>query len=493
MFSNLKTQQTLSKRDFKRLLPELRAKLLELQRALKENQTPVIVLFAGVDGAGKHDVVNSLNEWMNPGWMVTRAYDQPSDEEAQRPEWWRYWRDLPSKGQIALFQSAWYSTPLLDHVAGRIDQAGLYSALEHITTNERMLTDGGVLVIKFWLHLSKSNQLRRFLTLAADAKTAWQVPDKDRANGAHYDRFMAAAKTLVSATHTPDSKWRIIDGYDENWRRVAVAKALTAAFEEHLATPSKASEPLSRETAGNCFKRANMHASIDKQTYNKELKRLQGKLATRHRKANQRGISTVCVFEGWDAAGKGGAIRRLIHAMDACNYRVIPIAAPTDEEQAHHYLWRFWRHLPRDGKVTIFDRSWYGRALVERVEGFCSEGDWQRSFNEINEFEASLTDHGTVVCKFWLHITPEEQLRRFEDRAQVEYKAWKLTDEDWRNREKWDDYALAAEDIFANTSKEQAPWTIVPANDKRFARLKVLETVCNQLDAALKSQRQGSV
>lgn len=486
MFSNLETQQQISKKDFKSLLPELRAKLLELQRTLKESKTPVIVLFAGVDGAGKHEVINSLNEWMNPGWIVTRAYDQPSDEESQRPEWWRYWRDLPPKGQISLFQSAWYSKPLVDYVSRRSDESEFYNALEHIETNERMLTDGGALVIKFWLHLSKEDQLERFQKLEADPKTAWQVTDKDWANWARYDRFMDAANLLISATNKPDSKWHIIDGYDENWRSVAVASALSEAITSHLESPMAASEPLARKPAGTRFADADMNATIDKKKYNKELKKLQAKLAVLHRKAKQRSISTVCVFEGWDAAGKGGAIRRLIHPMEARNYRVIPIAAPTDEEHAQHYLWRFWRHLPRDGKVTIFDRSWYGRALVERIEGFCSEEDWQRSFNEINEFEASLTNHGSVVCKFWLHITPEEQLKRFDDRALIPYKAWKLTDEDWRNREKWDDYALAAEDIFANTSEKNAPWTIVPANDKRLARLNVLKTVCKRLETALK-------
>jgi polyphosphate:AMP phosphotransferase len=486
MFSNLKTQQQLSKKDFKSLLPELRAKLLELQRTLKESKTPVIVLFAGVDGAGKHEMINSLNEWMNPGWIVTRAYGQPSDEESQRPEWWRYWRDLPPKGQIALFQSAWYSKPLLDYVGRRSDENEFYQALEHIETNERMLTDGGALVIKFWLHLSKDDQLERFQKLESDPKTAWQVIEKDWANWARYDRFMDAANLLISATNKPDSKWHIIDGFDENWRSVEVANVLSEAITEHLESPSTASEPLARRHAGTRFADADMSITIEKKQYKKELKRLQAKLARLHRKANQSGISTVCVFEGWDAAGKGGAIRRLIHPMEARHYRVIPIAAPTDEENAQHYLWRFWRHLPRDGKVTIFDRSWYGRGLVERIEGFCSEEDWQRSFNEINEFEASLTDHGTVVCKFWLHITPEEQLKRFDDRALIPYKAWKLTDEDWRNREKWDDYALAAEDIFANTSVESAPWTIVPANDKRLARLNVLETVCTRLEKALK-------
>ncbi len=228
-----------------------------------------------------------------------------------------------------------------------------------------------------------------------------------------------------------------------------------------------------------------MGLSLDKTRYREKLARAQAKLNQLHRKALERGVSTVLVFEGPDAAGKGGAIRRLTAALDARHVQVIPIAAPTDEERAHHYLWRFWRHLSRAGRVTIFDRSWYGRVLVERVEGFASEEEWRRAYAEINDFEEQLIEHGTVLRKFWLHITKEEQLARFQAREKTPYKRWKLTDEDWRNRERWDDYAAAVNDMVEQTSTKKAPWVLVEGNDKRFARVKVATTVCEAMARAL--------
>ena len=216
-----------------------------------------------------------------------------------------------------------------------------------------------------------------------------------------------------------------------------------------------------------------------------ELERCQGRLNRLQRKAAAQGVSTVMVFEGWDAAGKGGAVRRMTSALDARNYQVIPIAAPTDEERAHHYLWRFWRHLSRAGRITIFDRSWYGRVLVERVEGFATEREWTRAYSEINQFEDLLVAHGIVLVKYWLHITPEEQLRRFRERERVRWKRWKITDEDWRNREKWPAYDLAVNEMIERTSTRTAPWTIVEANDKNYARIKVLKTACDRLAAAV--------
>ena len=191
------------------------------------------------------------------------------------------------------------------------------------------------------------------------------------------------------------------------------------------------------------------------------------------------------MFEGLDAAGKGGAIRRVTQALDARQLPRLPVAAPTDEEKAQPYLWRFWRHLPRTGHVAIFDRSWYGRVLVERVEGFASEDEWLRAYGEINDFEEELADDGIVVVKFWLAISKEEQLRRFEEREQSAFKRFKITDEDWRNREKWDEYDDAVNDMVDRTSTPQAPWTLVEAEDKHWARVKVLKTLCDRLTREL--------
>ncbi|MDD9893595.1 MAG: polyphosphate:AMP phosphotransferase, partial [Gammaproteobacteria bacterium] len=445
---------------------------------------PVIVVFAGVDGAGKHETVNVLNEWLDPRWLLTNAYDRPSEEEAQRPKWWRYWRDLPPAGQIGLFLSSWYSQPLVDKVHYRSNDQAFADQLEDINRFEQTLVDNGALILKFWMHLDKGAQRKRFERLEKDEQQRWQLRDTDWVNWARYDRFQEAAVELMGSTSAPGREWTLVDGYEKRHRSVTVANAIAEAINARMSVepPRPAAE---YQQGRGQFAALDMTQTIEKKAYEARLAELQSELAVLSRRAEAKGISTTLVFEGWDAAGKGGAIRRLIHPLEAKNYQVTPIAAPTQEELAQHYLWRFWRHVPRDGKVTIFDRSWYGRALVERVEGFCSEADWQRSFHEINEFEQALCDHGGVLCKFWLHITPEEQLQRFKDREQTPYKAWKLTDEDWRNREKWDEYVQAAEDIFANCSPHTAPWTLVEANQKNFARLKVLETVCQRLRKAL--------
>jgi polyphosphate kinase 2 (PPK2 family) len=182
-----------------------------------------------------------------------------------------------------------------------------------------------------------------------------------------------------------------------------------------------------------------------------------------------------------DAAGKGGAIRRITAGIDARQYQVIPIAAPTEEERAQPYLWRFWRHIPRLGRFVLFDRSWFGRVLVERVEGFATEDAWSRAYREINEFEEQLSTNGIIICKFWLAVTKEEQMKRFKEREATERKRYKITPEDWRNRKKWDDYIVAASDMIDRTSTAYAPWTVVEANDKYSARIKVLETLTKRM------------
>lgn len=483
-FAGVSGRQKLEKKAFRALLPELRAELLTVQHELRKAKLPVIVVFAGVDGAGKHETVNVLNEWLDPRRLITRAYDDPSDEELERPRWWRYWRDLPPAGQVGLFLSSWYSEPLVDHVHYRMSETDFQTRLDDIAEFEKGLVDNGALILKFWMHLDRDAQRERFERLEQDEQHRWQLRDSDWVNWARYERFQQSAQQLMKTTHDEGRAWHLVDGFDEYHRSVTVAKAICEAVRQRIQQPPTQVPHKYREGAGLLAK-LDMSQAVTKKAAKARLVELQAELASLHRQAVAQGISTTVVFEGWDAAGKGGAIRRLIHPLEAKNYRVIPIAAPDKVEAQHHYLWRFWRHLPRDGRVTIYDRSWYGRVLVERVEGFCSEADWQRAFQEINAFERALSDHGGVLCKFWLHITPEEQLARFKDREQTAYKAWKLTDEDWRNREQWDAYVQAAEEMFANCSPSSAPWTLVEANQKPFARVKVLETVCAALRKAL--------
>ena len=514
MFEAAELGRTIAKEEYKARVPALRIELLEAQRQLTDARFPVIVVFQGVDGAGKGETVNLLNEWMDPRWIVTRAYGEPSDEESERPEYWRYWRDLPRKGRLGLFLSSWYSRPLLDRVYRRNGSADFDRQLDRIAGFERTLTDDGALILKFWMHLGKDAQKKHLRSLEKDRLTRWRVTKLQWQHWRMYDKFVAAAERALQRTSTVQAPWTIVEGVDEAHRSLTVATTILDAVRKALAEgrgvrvvrPKAASAKDSLPKVAGGGKRArstaadksaavdapptilnslDMSQELTKKAFSKELQKYQGQLNRLQRKAQARGLSTIMVFEGQDAAGKGGAIRRVTGALDARSYQVIPIAAPTDEERAQHYLWRFWRHLSRAGKVTIFDRSWYGRVLVERVEGFAAEEEWRRAYSEINEFEEQLVDRGIVVIKYWVHITEDEQLRRFKEREKAQYKRWKLTDEDWRNRAKWPAYEQAVNEMVERTSTRLAPWTIVEGNNKYFARLKVLKTAVASLEAAI--------
>lgn len=505
MFEAAELGRKVGREDFDAMAPQLRTELLELQQRLRSADFPVIIVFAGVDGAGKNETVNLLNEWMDPRWIDTRAYGVASDEERERPEYWRYWRDLPAKGKLGLFLSSWYHHPLLARAHGDISVAEMDEELDRIVHFERTLSDEGALIIKFWMHLSEKAQKKRLKKLEEDPLTAWQVSATDWKHWKMYDKFISAAERLIMHSSKSHARWHIVEGADARYRTSVVLNTVKDAILRHLeereltkkivaemkkpATSKKTDKPKLLTAQPSILSSLDMTLSVAGDDYNRQIQEQRGRLSQLHLRAKEKGVSTVLVFEGWDAAGKGGTVRRLTNALNARDYQVIPIAAPTEEERAQHYLWRFWRHLSRAGRVTIFDRSWYGRVLVERVEGFCSEEAWQRAYGEINDFEEQMAQSGTVVCKFWLHITAEEQLARFEQRGQIEYKKWKLTDEDWRNREKWGDYEAAVNDMVEKTSTRMAPWTLVEANDKPYARVKVLTTVCDALEAALKKRK----
>jgi polyphosphate:AMP phosphotransferase len=496
MFEAAELGSAIPKAQYKARAPRLRTDLLEAQRLLREQaRFPVIIVFAGVDGAGKSETVNLLNEWMDPRWLVTTAFGEPSDEEAERPEFWRYWRALPPRGRVGLYLSSWYSPPLLARAYRRIKPAKFDEALTRIAQFEQALADDGALILKFWMHLSRGAHKKRLKKLERNKLTRWRVTRLQWKHWRMGGKFVAAAERIIERTSTARAPWTIVEGQDERYRTLTIATAIRDAIRQRLAgtaaqkgqDAAKANDARPRPTrTPTILEHLDMSRKIDKDEFDRLLEERQGRLNRLHRKSAEEGLSTILVFEGWDAAGKGGAIRRVTAALDARTSRVVPIAAPTDEERAQHYLWRFWRHLPRQGLVTIFDRSWYGRVLVERVEGFATPAEWQRAYREINVFEEQLVAHGIVIAKFWLHVTPEEQLRRFKDRQKSPFKNWKLTDEDWRNRERWQDYARAVNEMVERTSTHLAPWTLVEANDKCFARIKVLDTVCGRLSKALK-------
>jgi polyphosphate:AMP phosphotransferase len=513
MFRTAELGQKIPKREFQQREPVLRQELLEVQARLRASGSfPVIIVFAGVDGAGKGDTVNLLNEWMDPRWLITKAYDKPSDEERERPEYWRFWRALPPKGRIGLFLSSWYSRPVLDRAHGDIGEQKFDNRLDRILSFEKDLADDGALILKFWMHLGHDVQKKRLKKLEKDPLTSWRVTQRDWDHWQLYEHFVAAAERTIMRTSTGLAPWYIVEGEDPAYRSLTVGTIIRDAINRHLeevekqkaaaaalreagpATPAVTGDEPEGEVSSQLpmktvLSTLDMTLQLTKADYKKQLQEYQARLNLLHRKALKQKVSTILVFEGADAAGKGGAIRRVTAALDARHYQVLPIAAPTDEERAQHYLWRFWRHLSRDGRITIFDRSWYGRVLVERIEGFASEDEWKRAYAEINDFEEQLTDHGIILLKYWVHITKDEQLARFEAREQTPHKRWKLTDEDWRNREKWDDYGLAVNDIVEYTSTHTAPWVLVEGNDKRFARIKVISTLCDRMEAALDSKK----
>ncbi|MDO6683541.1 MULTISPECIES: polyphosphate:AMP phosphotransferase [unclassified Oceanobacter] len=500
MFEVAELGQALSREEFDKRVPELRTQLLEMQRTLSQADFPVIVLVSGSDGAGKGVLVNRLNEWLDPRYLRTLAFDDKTQDERERPDYWRFWQALPQKGRIGLYIGSWYSDPIALRVDKTLNDIELDGYLAHIRIFERMLVEDGALVIKLWLHLSKDQQQLRLQQLASDPATAWRVTEKDKLHLALYDDFRSTAEHTLRQTSTAEAPWVVIESADPNYRDITVANHLLERIQQHLtlhAHSDAAQDDENSETVALIHRQKtllgnlDMDQSLDKSTYRQKLEHWQGKLSLLARRAYEQQVSMVIVLEGWDAAGKGGLIRRIVPALDARNYQIIPIAAPTDEENAHHYLWRFWRHIPRDGRVTMYDRSWYGRVLVERVEGLASRSEWLRAYSEINDFESQLVEHGTVVVKFWLHIDADEQLKRFKERETISYKRHKITDEDYRNRERWVDYEQAVNDMVERTSTEVAPWHLIEANSKRFARIKALKILCQQLEQRLGVKGKG--
>ena len=494
MFEAAELGRKVSKQDYEARIPALRAGLLQTQLELRGSTTPVIVIISGADGAGKGETVNRLHEWLDPRGLESHVFgvEPASDEEQERPPYWTFWRTLPARGRIGILFGSWYTRPIVRRVRGEIGKAQLEVELARIAFFEQMLAEDGALIVKFWLHLAKKAQRKRLERLESRAQTRWRVSPLDWKHFKLYDKFVKVSERALSRTDAAWAPWHIVEAADDRYRHLTVGqtllKALTRAGGRPAPTPralATPSSPARREASVGVLDRVKLATRLTDAEYEKRMARLQARMSKLARAAWEGKRSSVFVFEGWDAAGKGGAIRRLTEAMDAKLYRVIPIGAPSDEERAHHYLWRFWRQIPRAGFVTIYDRSWYGRVLVERVEGFAKEAEWMRAYLEINDFEEQLVEHGIVLTKFWIHLGREEQLRRFQDRQETAYKRHKITEEDWRNRKKWDAYEAAINDMVERTSTRHAPWALVAGNDKRFARVQVLETACRRLEDAL--------
>ena len=488
MFQAIELGHRLDKKEYKKREERLKTGLLELQRRLRKSNSTLLVIVAGVEGSGKGKVVSQLNTWLDTRGITTNAYWDESDEERERPHMWRFWRDMPARGSTGIMFGSWYTKPIVEMAFGRSRAVEFEQQMMDINELERVLSEDGVIILKIWYHLSDQAQDK---LLQKEGEQGLQSSPWLREHAPLREEFAMVSEQAIRHTDQSYAPWHLIEAEDAYYRDIATGEILLESLQHRLDQEASwqkhaQSDPFAQgidmpDANRSLLDLVDLEQSLDNATYKSELERLQAEASDLAWRARDEGISAVCVFEGWDAGGKGGAIRRLTQAIDARLYQVISVAAPSDEEKARHYLWRFWRQVPRNGRLTLYDRSWYGRVLVERVKGFASHREWFRAYHEINAFEKQLTDANTVVLKFWLHISPQEQLRRFEEREKIAWKKHKITDEDWRNREKWDDYRLAVNEMVERTSSRAAPWVIVPANDKKFARIKVLSQFCQAL------------
>ncbi|OCR02550.1 polyphosphate:AMP phosphotransferase [Oscillatoriales cyanobacterium USR001] len=488
MLENLNLHLSLDKETYDSQIEVLMKQLRSLQKACWEKKLPVILVLEGWAAAGKGALVKKMVGYIDPRGFTVHPIWPPTAQERSYPFLWRFWQKLPSRGQMSFFYHSWYTHVLEDRLFERVSDAEVPMVMRQINAFERQMVDDGTAIAKFWIHLSKKELKNRLKKLQDDELQAWRVRPEDWHQAKNYDEYKTFAEEMVIQTSTGPAPWTLVEGDCQRWARVKVLTQMAATITEaldrlHLQTPpltvtiQKHLEP----TEPNLLSQVNLSQILTPEKYKEKLRQEQARLGKLQQNIYEQKISVLVLFEGWDAAGKGGAIKRLTDILDPRSYVVNAFAAPTDEEKAHHYLWRFWRKLPNAGKIGIFDRSWYGRVMVERVEGFASEIEWRRAYQEINEFEEHLTSTGCVLIKFWLHISQEEQLKRFTERQENPFKQYKLTEEDWRNREKWPFYEVAVNQMIQRTSTPSAPWTLIPANDKYYARVKVIETVVQEI------------
>lgn len=471
----------------KELLKQLRQQLEKQQLLLKEAGLPVVVLVEGWGAAGKGDTIQSLIRELDPRYYHVLSMKPPTQEERRWPFLKRYFQCIPPKGKILFLDSGWLDELVRERLCGNLSDREFQRGLESVRVLERQLVSGGYLLIKLFLHVDEQTQRERLDRLSSDRDTAWRVSEDDRRQNRNYERALELFDQGMEETDPAWARWKILDGTSRDRARLEAARWICDQIDGALKERQQPEQPqrLWELLAMPELAQVPLDAAMDEERYQQKLKKLRKKLKRLHNELYRKKIPVVVAFEGWDAAGKGSSIKRLTSALDPRGYEVLPIAAPEPGERERHYLWRFWTRLPKTGHIAIYDRSWYGRVMVERIEGLCTQEDWQRAYDEINEFERELTDYGAVVVKFWLQIDQDTQLSRFEERQNTPEKQWKITEEDWRNRKKWDQYETAVNEMLERTSTNTAPWYIIPAVDKRYARIRTMEIVIKAMERAL--------
>ncbi len=485
MLEKVDLTKRMSKEEYQAKMEGLEAKLGELQRKCKSLDIPIMIAFEGYPAAGKGAQMAALIRALDPRGFEVHAVKKETEEERMHPFMWRFWTKMPAKGRIALYDTSWYRKVLTEQHEKR--------AYESILSFERQITDGGIVLVKLFLAIDQKEQKKRFKKLEENKESAWRVSDADRKHNENFTKYEKIYEEMLQKTDTDYAPWHIIESTD---RRFATVKIYTIVINALAESIERATAPKSETTKHSLYiddrdlresilSKVDLSLSYTQKEYKEKLKKLQSKIQLLHGELYRKRIPVVLGFEGWDAGGKGGAIKRLTAKLDPRGYMVIPTASPNDWENAHHYLWRFWKDMPKAGHFSIFDRTWYGRVMVERIEGFCTTEEWQRAYKEINDMERDLYDAGAIVLKFWMQIDKDEQERRFKARQENPEKQWKITDEDWRNREKWDQYEAVVNEMLIRTSTPYAPWIVVESNDKYYARIKVLKTVIQAIEERL--------
>lgn len=498
MLEKVDLTKKMDKEEYKEKMAALEMQLGKLQRECKELKIPVMIAFEGYGAAGKGFQIGKLIQGLDPRGFEVHAVKKETEEERLHPFMWRFWTKTPEKGRIAIYDTSWYRRVMIDRFDGKTTEEELPSDFESIRVFEKQLTDDGMVIVKLFLDIDKKEQKKRFKKLMDSKETAWRVSEGDLERNKRFKEYEQINEEMLRKTDTDYAPWNIIEATD---KRYATAKIYATVVNALMTAVEMARMPKEADTAApsanwngdfkdSVLAKADLSKTLTRKEYKERLKELQNKMETLHGELYRRRIPVVLGFEGWDAGGKGGAIKRLTEKMDPRGYVVNPTASPNDIERAHHYLWRFWRAMPKAGHIAIFDRTWYGRVMVERIEGFCTTKEWQRAYKEINDMEQDLVNSGAVVMKFWMHIDKNEQEARFKARQENPEKQWKITDEDWRNREKWDLYEDAVNEMLIRTSTPKAPWIVVEGNCKYYARVKVLESVVNAIEERLKENQE---
>lgn len=497
MLEKVDLSKTMDKKKLKTILEKESQQLSALQRECRISNIPVMIVFEGLGAAGKGTQINRLIQPMDPRGFVVYSIDEESNEEKRHPYLWRFWNQIPENGKIAIFDRSWYRRVLIDRFDNHISDKKVQETFQDIRSFEEQLSHGGYVIIKLFLYISQKEQKKRFNKLLEKKETAWRVSEGDQKRNKEYKKYLKYNEEMLQQTDSDFASWTIVEATDKDYAAVKIISTVRSRLQyelekrtENRKDRTKTIPLVSGQFQLGALSGVNLNKSLDRKMYKEKLDILQKRLEFLHSELYRRQIPVVLGFEGWDAGGKGGAIKRLTSHLDPRGYAVYPTQAPNDIEKAHHYLWRFWIHMPKDGHIAIFDRTWYGRVMVERIEGFCEEDEWKRAYQEINQMERHIANSGAIVLKFWMHIDKDEQKRRFLERQNTPSKQWKITDEDWRNREKWEQYEEAVNEMLLRTSTTYAPWIIVEGNNKYYARIKVLESVIHAIEERIKDNRE---